>query len=388
MEATRRTKVWRTVWMGTAMAAIVFVVYLVARPAHSRTAVVPPVEPTKSPPSQPVRVDADGTIDIASDSPLLSHMTTVVVNPKLVAYPIITVSGSILARIRHGSEPIEDRWQFSNNELATKYADRQRVLNEIEFATSQLAKTEELVKAETDYLSANVKRLEPLAKGGSLPEKDLKAAQTEFIKAKLHGEKDIFSAQSTLRQAQKAMTALERDLSQMGIEAVVFQRAVENMVLIAANVPESKVKQVHEGQGCLAKFFAYPDHLFDAHVETLGSRLSDERRTLRVLFELSDPESVLRPGMFAEVGLGTDEREALLIPADALLHVDMEDYVIVAAGPGKWRVAAIRTGDEHEGQFEVLSGLSPGVTVIGSGALLLKPAAIRILTRGRGGEDD
>jgi hypothetical protein len=386
MEPSRTTKIWRTGWMLAAMAAIGGVVYLLVRPAPPRDA-TPPVRPPARTVPDAVHIDRDGTIRIAEDSPLYDHLTTVTINPRMVAYPALTVSGSILARIRQGTEPIEDRWQFSNSDLATKYSEWLRTTGEVDFAASQLAKTLELVKAQTDYLTASLHRIEPLAKSGNIPEKELKAAQAELLKAQLQGEKDVFSARSTLRVVTKTKSALERDLSQNGIEPVVFSRAVENMVLIAANVPESKVSQVHENQGCLARFYAYPDRSFAAHVETLSPLLSDQRRTLRVLFELSDPESVLRPGMFAEVGLGTDDREALMIPADALLHINQEDYVVVGAGAGKWRVAAVRAGEEHEGTIEILRGLSPGSTIVGSGAILLKPAVRQALTQAAGGKD-
>jgi RND family efflux transporter MFP subunit len=152
-------------------------------------------------------------------------------------------------------------------------------------------------------------------------------------------------------------------------------------VLIAANVPETHISQVREGQGCVARFYAYPTRTFDAHVETLSSLLTNDRRTMRVLFELSDPDEVLRPGMFAEVGLGTDERQAILIPAEALLHVNLDDYVVAAAGEGTWRPLKVRVGEQHSGSFEVLHGLTAGDTIITRGAILLKPAAMRVLSR-------
>lgn len=388
MEPSRTTKIWRTGWMLASMAAIGGVVYLLVRPAPPKVATTPAVRASAHAAPEAVQIDRDGTIRIAEDSPLYDHLTAVTVNPRMVAYPALTVSGSILARIRQGTEPIEDRWQFSNSDLATKYSDWLRIAGEVDFAASQLTKTLELVKAQTDYLTASLHRIEPGVKNGSIPEKELKAAQAELLKAQLQGEKDVFSARSTLRVVTKTKAALERDLSQNGIEPVVFNRAVENMVLIAANVPESKVSQVHENQGCLARFYSYPDRTFAAHVETLSPLLSDQRRTLRVLFELSDPESVLRPGMFAEVGLGTDDREALMVPADALLHINQEDYIVIGAGAGKWRVAAIRAGEEHEGSVEILRGLAPGSTVIASGAILLKPVVRRALAQASGGKDD
>ena len=40
---------------------------------------------------------------------------------------------------------------------------------------------------------------------------------------------------------------------------------------------------VKEGQPCEARFYGIPDKVFSAHVEELGSVLSSERRTMRVL---------------------------------------------------------------------------------------------------------
>jgi len=102
-----------------------------------------------------------------------------------------------------------------------------------------------------------------------------------------------------------------------------------------------------------------------------------------VLFELSDPEGVLRPGMFAEVGLGTDEREAILIPSDGLLHVDLDDYAIVQVDTDEWRPQVVRVGEEFHGSFEVLRGLSPGNAVITRGTILLKPSVVQVLRERR-----
>jgi hypothetical protein len=370
------------VWMIAGLVGVAFIVVLLVRPPErSRAPVVDLIKGNAVPPA--VQVTPDGEIAISGDSPLQRHLSREVLQAQLVRYPVLTVSGSIQARIQAGAEPIEDRWQFGNTDLATSYADWLRTKGELEFARSQLTKTHELTRAQTGYLEANLKRLEPLWKSGNLPEKDYKAAQADLLKSQLQGEKDVFAAESTLRVAQKTLKALERDLSQDGIEPIVFSRAVEHMVLVVANVPETRISQVHEGQGCLARFYAYPDKTFDAHVEMLSTLLTHERRTLRVLFELSDPEGVLRPGMFAEVGLGTDEREAILISGDALLHIGLEDYVVLQTADGNWRPALVRVGEEHQGSFEVLQGVAAGQTIITRGTILLKPSVAQVLQGGR-----
>ena len=381
MEINLGTRAWRWSWTYVATVCVVAIIFWLVRPVHPRPILVPAPSDSRPVP-EAVRTERGGLIVIAEGSPVKKHLSELTLTHQRVNFPVLTVSGSILARIVSGRGPLEDRWQFSSSELAGKYADWLRTTGEIEFAKNQLDKTKELSVAQTDHLEEVVKRMEPTVRSGSMPEKSYKAAKAELVKAQLQGEKDIFAAQSALRVANKMRTALERDLSQGGIEAVVFARAVEQMVLIAANVPETRISQVRDGQGCVARFYAYPAQNFDAHVESLSSLLTSERRTMRVLFELNDPEEVLRPGMFAEVGLGTDERDAILIPAEALLHVNRDDYVVVSMGSGAWRPAKVRVGELHDNSFEVLHGIESGDTIVSRGAILLKPAVMQVLNRG------
>ena len=105
-----------------------------------------------------------------------------------------------------------------------------------------------------------------------------------------------------------------------------------------------------------------------------------ERRTLRVLFYVSDVNDVLKPGMFAEVGLGTDERPAIQVPATALLHIGRNDYVLRDAGSDQWSVTKVRIGEIRNDQCEVMEGLKDGDRIISRGAILLKTVAAQSLT--------
>jgi multidrug efflux pump subunit AcrA (membrane-fusion protein) len=83
--------------------------------------------------------------------------------------------------------------------------------------------------------------------------------------------------------------------------------------------------------------------------------------------------------LFAEIGLGTDQRESLLIPADAVLHIGRADYVLVAADANTWRVAEVQVGEPQNGDVEILDGLKEGERVVGKGAILFKPLVVRAL---------
>jgi multidrug efflux pump subunit AcrA (membrane-fusion protein) len=327
-----------------------------------------------------VQVVGPATILVRPDTPLARNLAIVDVKKQTVAHPLLTVTGSVVARIRPGSEPLRFRWQFASPEVASAYTDWLKSSVDIEFNQKQLDTTRELSNAQIERYDVIVKRLAPLAPEGNVPLKELRAAEADLVQAKLQGQKDVFEAESLLRAAQRRHTALERQLSQAGVEPVVLSRATEGMVLVTANVPEAKISLVQVGQSCQARFFAFPGKEFAAHVEELGSVLSTERRTLRVSFELNDTKDLLKPGMFAEIGLGTDQRDAVLIPTTAVLHLGRADYVFVQDPDGKHlRVVEVQVS-ESPGEFlEVLDGLKPGDRIVSSEAVLLKPLAVQSL---------
>ncbi len=378
-DVPRLTKVWRGTWMIAAIVVTFIVIASLLRPHRAASPLSQPKEPLPAEANEPVRVVSPGIIAIAPDTPLNKELGTTVVATERTSSPLVSVSGTILAQVREGQGPFEDRWQFSTSELSSLYGDWLRVLTEIEFAQSQLTKTKELAVADTTFLEANVKRLNSVP-SGTVPEKEILQAKATLLQAQLQREKDVFTAESTLRTALKQKSAIERNLSRAGIETVVFGQAAEHMVLVAANVPETQVSQIHMGQSCEVRFYGYPDVVFPAHVEAVSSTLTPERRTLRVLFDVTDEKGMLKPGMFAEVGLGTDERDSIQIPTKSLLHIGRVDYVLVDAGKDQWRATEVRVGEIRNDRCEIQSGLKDGDRVISRGAILLKTLVGQSLT--------
>ena len=144
-----------------------------------------------------------------------------------------------------------------------------------------------------------------------------------------------------------------------------------------ADVPEGFLGRVKIGDGCEARFFGFPDQTFTGRVKSIAPVIARERRSLRVLFTVDDLHDQLRPGMFAEIGIGTDARDALLAPAEGVVHVGRADYLLVATpGPEVWRVTPVEVGELREGRLEIVKGLKPGDRVLGQGTILLKPAIV------------
>jgi len=293
-------------------------------------------------------------IAVQPGSPLEKKLDVSTVRNERIQTPLLTVTGAVMAKLRPGPGSIEDRWQFSSVELSGIFAEWQHTETAVEFTNKQLAKTRELT-----------------------------AAEAHLLQLQLTGQKDIFEAESALTQATHSHADLRRRLLQAGVDPALLERAPEGRALVMADVPEVRLGLVAVGQSCEARFYGLPGHPFKGIVRSLAPALSPERRTLRVFFELADRESRLKPGMYAEIGLGTDPRHAVLVPADGVLHIGGADYVLIAAGSGLWRVTEVQVGERTGEQVEILGGVEGGEHLVGNGAILLKPLVVQALLQAK-----
>jgi len=331
--------------------------------------------------TEQVHVAGPGLISVAPGSPLAQKLAMGVVEKVSVTLPRLTVTGSVAARLGASADDSEARWDFSQADLASAWADWLHARTEEPFARRQLEKTRQLTAARVSAQTKLVERLRQLVAAGTDSLRDLAAAESDLVQAQLEGQKQVYEAETASKNATNGRTALERKLLQAGIDPSLLAEASAGTAILVADVPESQIALVHEGQQGIARFYALPDETFAARVKSVAPTLSSERRTLPVFFALEDPLSHLRPGLFAEVGLGTEPREAILISPDAVLHIGRADYVLVRADPDSWRVTEVHVGEASGANIEVLSGLAAGDELIESGAIILKPLVVEALSR-------
>lgn len=389
----RFTQVWRSGWMFISTILTFATVLLLLWPPKATTGTLPKGE--KLVITDVAATSSTGQILLDTDSVFYrDKLKTILITAQQVTYPTLQVTGSIVARLEPGKEKIEDSWQFSTSELTVTYTDWLKARAEVENSQKQFDKLQELVAANIERNEAVVARLQKL-KGEGIPAKDLTNAEADLVQAKLQGQRDLFAAQSTLSLAARSRASLERQLQQAGLDPQVLLKPESNssMVLVVANVPESRVSIVKQGQACQARLLGVPDKVFRGHVERISPTLSSERRSMRALFHLTDATTDLKPGMFAEIGLGTDPRPAVLVPAEALLHVGYSDYLLVEATPSEqpqekpgsekslgktlWNIVEVVVGEAHGKEIEITGGLKSGSRVIGTGAILLKPLVVQ-----------
>ncbi|MDF9393583.1 MULTISPECIES: efflux RND transporter periplasmic adaptor subunit [Methylococcus] len=305
------------------------------------------------------------------------------VRKERIGTPLLTVTGAVMARLRPGKEALADRWQFSSVELSRIYADWEKASTQMDFEAKRLKKTRELTAAQLQSQERVVERLRKLVATGTEAVRDLTQAEAALLQIQLEGQKAVFEAESALTQATHSHADLERQLLQAGVDPALLEHADADSAMVMADVPEVRISLVKPGQACEAHFFGLPGQTFRGTVRSLAPALSPERRTLRVFFELDDSKGQLKPGMYAEIGLGTDPREAVLVPSDGVLHIGDTDFVLTEAGSGLWRVTPVQVGERAGEGVEILAGLTGGERLIGYGAILLKPLVVQALLEAR-----
>jgi hypothetical protein len=373
---------WPTAkWLLAILVAVAVLVWLLW-PA-SKAAKESPTEISQA--VEAVKQVGPGLVKVTPDTPLEKKLVVVLAASQSVSVPIVKVTGAIVARLPAGNDPSKDptegRWDFNSPDLAGAYADWLKARADVPFNVKELATIRELTVARVTAQTKVVNRLENLVRAGTDPLKDLDAAKADLLQAKLQGQKDEHEALTALENARRTLATLERQLYQAGIDPELLLKASVKTAIVVAEVPEARIELVRPGQACTASFYAFPDAKFAARVGSLAPTLSKELRTLRVFFELSDPEGRLKPGMFAEIGLGTDTRQTLLAPLDGVIHIGRADYMLVATKPAVWRVTEVKVGELYGSRVEILHGLTSGDRVIGAGAILLKPFMVDALEK-------
>jgi RND family efflux transporter MFP subunit len=105
----------------------------------------------------------------------------------------------------------------------------------------------------------------------------------------------------------------------------------------------------------------------------VGSVVDRATRTVPVIFELPNPDGVLKPGMFAKVTLHTGETvRGVAIPESAVVDDGGRPTVYVMEGGESFFKRPIQPGVRSGGWVQVLEGVKEGERVVSRGAYELK----------------
>ncbi|MDB5635342.1 MAG: secretion protein HlyD [Bradyrhizobium sp.] len=155
-------------------------------------------------------------------------------------------------------------------------------------------------------------------------------------------------------------------------------------------VTEKDSAALKVGQTVRIAVDAYPGRTFESKINAIEPQIATDTRNIRVQATLTNPEHILKPGMFATTTVVLPDKPAVVtVPETAVDYTLYGDSVFLITekkeDDGKTSLTSVRTfvrtGNRINGRAEVLSGLKPGDRVIAVGQLKLQSgAAVAIST--------
>ncbi len=160
----------------------------------------------------------------------------------------------------------------------------------------------------------------------------------------------------------------------------VLSLVATHPVRLALNAPERDHVRIEPGQPVEARFDAWPGRSFEGEVARVAPVIDRDSREGRVEVLIPNPEGVLRPGMFARVGVRVDVREnAIMAPMDSLVRRDGIEGLFLADGEsGTARFVAVETGVETGDYVEIREATLDGPVITAGRHLIDDGTAISV----------
>ena len=140
-------------------------------------------------------------------------------------------------------------------------------------------------------------------------------------------------------------------------------------------VPEIYMRQVKVGQPLQVQLDALPGRTFEGKVFAVNPLIDAAGRSVVIRAMVRNPDTSLRPGMFARVRLITrDAQDALVLPEEALVPQGDQQFVYRILD-GKAVRTKVDVGQRRDSKVEILNGVDKDDMVVTAGQLKLRDGA-------------
>ena len=164
--------------------------------------------------------------------------------------------------------------------------------------------------------------------------------------------------------------AVEGMMSEAG--ETLFRIADTSVVWVFADVPESALMGLANGNAATITFPGLPGETFSGLIDKIYPEVDMQTRTARVRIDLPNTEGRLLVNMFADVALATgDGAPVVQVPETSVIDTGDRQVVIRDMGEGKFAPQDVVVGRQASGMVEIREGIAEGDRVVTTSTFLI-----------------
>jgi Cu(I)/Ag(I) efflux system membrane fusion protein/cobalt-zinc-cadmium efflux system membrane fusion protein len=164
-----------------------------------------------------------------------------------------------------------------------------------------------------------------------------------------------------------------------GLEGMAIRPGMEALHIsdlstmwLTAEVFEDQLPWIAAGSRAEVSLTYFPGDNLTGRVLFVEPEVSEKTRTAKLALRVPNREGKLRVGMYATVVFEpVAVREAITIPAHAVLRTGERNIAVLSLGEGRFAPREVKLGMEGDGYIRVLSGLEEGDEVVTSAQFLI-----------------
>ncbi|WP_373530840.1 efflux RND transporter periplasmic adaptor subunit, partial [Nostoc sp.] len=343
---------------------------------------------------------------------------------------IVTSPGLVTLRVESQDKLAQGQADLQQAEADLRLA-QQNYERYQQIATSEIAQAQ----SQVDFAQEKYNKDKQLATEGALPQRNALESQTQLAQAKAeltkaNSRRDVIAAENQLKRAQASVqlaksninrsnTSYQTRLAQLGnlpnakglvtvtapISGKVADREVtigqtfndaggklmtivnDSRLFATANIYEKDLNKVRNGQRVTLKVASMPERTFSGRISRIGTLVEGETRVVPVQAEIENSSGQLKPGMFAELEVLTDQTSSAIsaIPNSAVVDANGKKVVYVQNG-NAYQTIEVTLGQTSGDMVEVKSGLFEGDMIVTQRAPQLYAQSLRGGTKTTEGE--
>lgn len=250
--------------------------------------------------------------------------------------------------------------------------------------------------SDLEYATRSYELAKDLYETKALPQKDLKQAENDLIKARAEfrrAKERLLSLRVPASEVEKPLaqqritsrfelksplegTVVERSVTlgeSVGGDQVLFTVADLDKLQVIADVYERDLSLVKVSQVAKVNVEAYPGEDFTAVVASVGDLVDPNTRTIKVRAWVNNEHHKLKPEMFARLKIDVGDAGVFLtLPKEAVIEIDGRHFVYLQSGEDRYERREVKVANVSPDHVRVLDGLVPGQRVVVKGAVLIK----------------